>query len=344
MADPTNTVAGMYGALYFTKETEPNSTPDAEDWLARVAPLKDFSPTFNPNIVPITSAGSKRQVGYTQGAAYDLGAGWQTELWGDVWLEYLEMLLGSATGTGSPCTDGDSLPTYSLLGLICRARGTANEYERAALYNGFKITNGTISKSVGPDPVSLSISGRLQYAQMDDGTFPSDLPQFVGFQGTGGSPLTINSLPDLPDPELPPVKYYHWRERIKYSGGAEEDLPRVGGWDLGVSQALTPIPDRVIGADGLVYPLWAGWGEDSMELSLGLRVTPEDLEYYEQVVYAQEPIEYLDLEYTAPPGYSVPSKTIRLKDGFFETGDWSIRELATMEQALPARFGSVEII
>lgn len=344
MADPTKTVAGMYGALYTIEETEPNATPDGADWNIRVAPLKGFSPTFNPNIQPLTSAGSKRMVGHTQGAAYDIGAGFNTELWGDIWLEYLKMAFGNDTGTGDPCSSFDRLPTYSLIGLICRERGVPSEYEKAVLFNGWKATTMSMVKTIGPAPVSMAFSGRAQYAQIDDGTFPSDKPQFIGFQGTGGSPLGVNSFSSMPAPELPPVKYYHWQEKIKYVGGALVDLPRIQGWTLSTNQALVPIPGRVVGDDTDVWPLWKGFAEEAMEVALNITVMPENLAYYEQVVYALEVIEYIDLIYTAPPGYSIPSKTIRLHNGMWETGDWGIAEQTAMTQTLPAKFESVEII
>lgn len=335
MADPTYTVAGQYGKLYIVQESEPNTTPDAASWK-RIAPLKSFKPTISKNERGLTSAGSKRLIGHTGQGPIDVGFTLETEAWGDDWLDWLKYALGSATGTGVPDTNGDRLPTFSLIEEIEEG---AYAYQDL-LYNGCKLSAATFRKAHSADPVRISLQGRCQYAQLGQA---SGSPSFVGFQGTGGNPINPGSLGALPDPELPPVKYYHFREQIKYDGIAVADLPRIAGWELQVSQALVPIPGRVVGTDGQVYPVHRGFGEDSMTVALRLMVIPENLDYYKAALYNNLPIEYLDLIYTAPAGYSIPTKTVRLNVGKWETGDHSIEEAVTMEQELRSMFASVAI-
>lgn len=342
MAD-VDALGGQYGALYIIPEVTPNVTPDAADWPQRVFPLKDFRPNFNRNDQPITSGGSKRLIGHSQGAAWDIGFNILTEAMGDSWLNWLAYMFGSSGGTGDPKLDGDRLPLFSMLADINRDQGGSSPYHVGYLYNGCKLTSATIAVTMGPDPISITLAGRSQYAQ-ENADIVSNLPRFIGFQGTGGDPLTINSLPSPPAVDLEPVKYFHFQPRIKYAGESYVDIARVGSFEFGMTQAVVALPDRVVGADGLVYPVWAGFAEDAMELLVRFRATPSTLQYYHDVVYDTKRIDELELIYTAPPGYSTGSKTIRFHNGRWETGDYSITEILTMTQELPAKFESVEIV
>lgn len=345
MVSMEDTVGGQYGAVYFIDESNYGVTPNAAAWDKRVAKVADFSPTFNPNIMPIPSAGSKRLVGHTSGAPWDIAFNLATIAWGDVWLEYWKLGLGSASGTGVPCADGDRVPPFSIFADVCRHTGGGSpaELRRGILYNGCKVSSLSIKKTHSPDPISVTLQGRCQYGQKNLG-LSGGIPKFEGFQGTAGTPLTIASLGSLPDKDLPPVHYYHFKEEVQYDGGSLELMPRVAGWEFLVTQTLTPIPGQVVGADGLVYPVHKGFGEGGMEVLFKVDVTPENFDYYDAAVENRLPIPELRLSYTAPPGYSVGSKTFKLLNGKWETGDWSLKELVSMGQSLPAKFADVQIV
>jgi hypothetical protein len=212
------------------------------------------------------------------------------------------------------------------------------------MYNGCKMSQFQLTKQMSPDPVKIAVAARAQYAQYSVDLDVNGVPQFSGFQGTVGSKLNIASLSANPAATLPAVMYYNFAEKLKYGGGSLVDISRVGGWVLSMAQELVGIPGKVTGADTLIYPVPVGFGEQGQKIRLELQLVPDDLDWWLDVVNkTPKTIEELQLIYTAPTGYSTPSKTIKLQNGAWETGDYSVEEAVLMNQKLPAEFGTVVI-
>lgn len=326
---------GAIGAVYYVEETNVNNTPVSAA-MKRVPGMKDLTPNVVPNRMPVTAASSKRQVANTQGGVWDISWNLQQIAWGDNWLDMLKFALGSATGTVV-----DRKPTFSLVGQL---RDPTGAYvEKAELLNGCKVATAVFTKNVGADPFSIAMSGRAQWAEMNNPAAGWPPQWYGGLQGTVGTPINPTSWEALPAYEVPPIMYHNFREYITYKDASEVEITRLGGWELTINSGLKPIPDYVEGADGNAYNAWGGFGEEGETVQLKLNLVPKNLAYYEQFL-ADHHIDEVRIPYTQPlTGYSAGNKTIKLIDGTWNTGGWSIKELVLGTQQLVGNFTEVTI-
>lgn len=331
MTDHT-TLKGADAKLYVIAETTPNITPDAGDWIL-VEALKSFSPTANKNVQPLTSAGSKRLIGFNKTGVLDVNWNVQMQPKGQAWLTFLSRAFGDWQGT-TECR----LPTLSIMAVWDR-ECTGEEYEYAELYNGCVIENFTLTREVGNNPVNLAIAGRAQNVQTTH-SFTADKPVFTGHQN-----ITIGTLGTALGADVAPMMYYHWEELLKYEGGSEAQLPRIGTWTMTITNSLVPIPtSKIVGADAVRRALWMGFGTEGQTLEVSFNIVPENFDYFIDYL-ADDFIETLKLNFTAPTGWPASNN----RQITFNSGDWmtpsniSITELATASQALMAQFQSTVI-
>lgn len=334
MADDT-VLAGYHSAAYMIDEATPGVTPNAAawDWLGTIA---NANPMFNPNEQEITGIGSRRFLTKVDGAhMIDFRANIKPRTQKCL-LDFLTMAAGSATGTTEA-----KLSTKSIEVIQYRE---ADDFFLANLYNFLKVRTLTLGWTWG-QPLQLGLNMPAQAVQASEEYSGERLSIYRGFQGEPepGTALTIGSRAAKPAYAIKPYTFINIsRPQVDYGAGLV-NLPSVDNWTMTLNNTLQPIPGEVEGADGEKYPYNEFYGEEGQTLQMDFTINTKNLDAYKRVLARSNFMDELRFNITHPTGTgSYASTLIKLKNGTWRTGDYSLRELVLAKQSLPATFNVME--
>jgi hypothetical protein len=328
MAD-CEVIAGHHGHVYMIDEVTPGVTPNASawDWLGEVV---DLTPTFVPNEVKVTGVGSRRYLERIDG---DFQAGFRATLRPrnqKSLLDWLTMVMGSATGTVDT-----GLPTKSLE--VWQARADPAWF-LANLYNMVKARSVALNWQYG-QPLQLSLDMACQAIQASSvsGGSPDYLTQYDAFQD-----IDVGSRGAAPAYGVKPYSFMDVpRPQIDYGSGLE-DLPSIDNWTLTTANVIQLVPGAVEGADSLWYPWPECLAEEGQEISMNFNITPATLGIYKKWLERSHLIDELRVIINHPTGSgSLASTTLKMLNGGWDLGDYSLRELVLSKQPLTATFQSI---
>ena len=320
-------IAGHNARVYEIDETNFGETPDLGAW-AWMGVVKDLSPTFNPNVVKVTGVGSRRYLDRLDGA-------WETSLGASLvpkgpsnLVKWLELALGSATGTTEGCLGSKSIEAYLKRG----------SFFLANLYNGCKVRSMSLSWSYG-QPLGMDLDLACQYVQTSKVSSgdPHWLTTYVGFQDLS---IASRGAPSV----AKPYNFNNVAKPLIDWGAGLVALPPVDTMSLSFDNSLALLPGEVLGDDGLWLPVPYGWAEEAQELTANITVNPKELDAYQRLVKRDDHIEALEVKIRHPDGSGFTETLIRLLDGGIDTGDMSLSELVLLKLPLSLSFKEVEVI